>query len=92
MRGALRELIGEAGEKRVKIGLAKDGSGVGGKCPCCNKQDCIRETLRLMEIIDFDPVEQLHWERFKLLNSSLAVTVSSKYLSLSVSIRMSQCY
>lgn len=29
MRGALRELIGEAGEKRVKIGLAKDGSGVG---------------------------------------------------------------
>lgn len=29
MRGALRELIGEQGEKRVKIGLAKDGSGVG---------------------------------------------------------------
>ncbi|SNX85477.1 probable glucokinase [Melanopsichium pennsylvanicum] len=29
MRGALRELIGEEGEKRVKIGLAKDGSGVG---------------------------------------------------------------
>ncbi|TKY86201.1 hypothetical protein EX895_005026 [Sporisorium graminicola] len=29
MRGALRDLIGEEGEKRVKIGLAKDGSGVG---------------------------------------------------------------
>lgn len=29
MRGALRELIGDEGEKRVKIGLAKDGSGVG---------------------------------------------------------------
>ena len=29
MRGALRELIGEDGEKRVKVGLAKDGSGVG---------------------------------------------------------------
>ncbi|CCF52284.1 hypothetical protein NDA11_007405 [Ustilago hordei] len=29
MRSALRELIGDEGEKRVKIGLAKDGSGVG---------------------------------------------------------------
>lgn len=29
MRAALRELVGEEGEKRVKIGLAKDGSGVG---------------------------------------------------------------
>ncbi|KAF2434861.1 glucokinase [Tothia fuscella] len=31
MRGALREVpeIGEAGEKRIRIGIAKDGSGVG---------------------------------------------------------------
>ncbi|PWY97630.1 hypothetical protein BCV70DRAFT_48525 [Testicularia cyperi] len=29
MREALREIVGEAGEKRVQIGLAKDGSGVG---------------------------------------------------------------
>lgn len=31
MRKALKVLLGEEGEKRVRIGLAKDGSGVGGK-------------------------------------------------------------
>jgi hexokinase len=30
MREALRILIGEGVEKRVEMGLAKDGSGVGG--------------------------------------------------------------
>jgi len=30
MREALRVIIGEKGEKRVRMGLAKDGSGVGG--------------------------------------------------------------
>lgn len=31
MRGAMRDVpeIGEAGEQRIRIGLAKDGSGVG---------------------------------------------------------------
>lgn len=31
MREALRLILGDAGEKRIKMGLAKDGSGVGGK-------------------------------------------------------------
>ena len=31
MREALRILLGEEVEKRVEMGLAKDGSGVGGK-------------------------------------------------------------
>jgi hexokinase len=31
VRVALRDVLGEEGEKRVVIGLAKDGSGVGGK-------------------------------------------------------------
>lgn len=31
VRKALRSLLGEAGEKRVRMGLAKDGSGVGGE-------------------------------------------------------------
>ena len=30
MREALRMLLGEEVEKRVEMGLAKDGSGVGG--------------------------------------------------------------
>ena len=30
MREALRTLLGEQVEKRVEMGLAKDGSGVGG--------------------------------------------------------------
>lgn len=30
LRESLRELVGEEVEKRVDIGLAKDGSGVGG--------------------------------------------------------------
>lgn len=29
MRKALREILGEEGEKRIKMGLAKDGSGIG---------------------------------------------------------------
>jgi hexokinase len=33
---ALRVLLGEAGEKRVRIGLAKDGSGVGGSLFSCS--------------------------------------------------------
>ena len=32
MRGALRVLLGEEVEKQVEMGLAKDGSGVGGAC------------------------------------------------------------
>ena len=31
IRESLRELVGENVEKKVDIGLAKDGSGVGGK-------------------------------------------------------------
>jgi hexokinase len=31
LRESLRELVGEDVESRVEIGLAKDGSGVGGK-------------------------------------------------------------
>jgi hypothetical protein len=31
VRKALRELLGEEGEKRIKMGMAKDGSGVGGE-------------------------------------------------------------
>lgn len=31
MRESLKELVGEDVEKKVEIGLAKDGSGVGGK-------------------------------------------------------------
>lgn len=31
MRAALRLILGDEGEKRIKMGLAKDGSGVGGK-------------------------------------------------------------
>ena len=30
VRDSLRELVGEEVEKKVEIGLAKDGSGVGG--------------------------------------------------------------
>lgn len=30
VREALKIVLGEKGEKRVRIGLAKDGSGVGG--------------------------------------------------------------
>jgi hexokinase len=30
VREALKIVLGEEGEKRVRIGLAKDGSGVGG--------------------------------------------------------------
>lgn len=30
VRKALKVLLGEDGEKRVRMGLAKDGSGVGG--------------------------------------------------------------
>jgi hexokinase len=32
MRKALRVLLGEEVEKQVEMGLAKDGSGVGGAC------------------------------------------------------------
>ena len=32
LRDSLRDLVGEEVEKKVDIGLAKDGSGVGGKC------------------------------------------------------------
>lgn len=31
LRESLRKLVGEGVEKRVEIGLAKDGSGVGGE-------------------------------------------------------------
>ena len=31
VRETLKILLGEAGEKRVRMGLAKDGSGVGGE-------------------------------------------------------------
>lgn len=31
VREALKVLLGEEGEKRVRMGLAKDGSGVGGQ-------------------------------------------------------------
>ena len=31
LRDSLRDLVGEEVEKKVDIGLAKDGSGVGGK-------------------------------------------------------------
>jgi hexokinase len=31
MRAALREVLGVEGEQRIKMGLAKDGSGVGGE-------------------------------------------------------------
>lgn len=31
MREALRLILGDEGEKRIKMGLAKDGSGVGGR-------------------------------------------------------------
>lgn len=34
VREALNALLGDAGEKRIKMGLAKDGSGVGGMS-CC---------------------------------------------------------
>ncbi|KAI0029527.1 hexokinase-domain-containing protein [Vararia minispora EC-137] len=40
MREALRVLIGEEGEKLVKIGLAKDGSGVGGTHTCSLSLHC----------------------------------------------------
>lgn len=33
LRESLRALVGEEVEKRVDIGMAKDGSGVGGQCP-----------------------------------------------------------
>lgn len=33
VRKALRVLLGEKGEQRVRMGLAKDGSGVGGEYP-----------------------------------------------------------
>ena len=32
LRDSLRDRVGEEVEKKVDIGLAKDGSGVGGKC------------------------------------------------------------
>lgn len=32
VRKALRVLLGEAGEKRIRIGQARDGSGIGGQC------------------------------------------------------------
>lgn len=32
MRDSLRLLVGEEVERRVDIGMAKDGSGVGGGC------------------------------------------------------------
>ena len=35
VRDSLRELVGEEVEKRVEIGLAKDGSGVGGTSISC---------------------------------------------------------
>lgn len=35
LREALKELLGPEGEKRVKIGLAKDGSGIGGESSAC---------------------------------------------------------
>lgn len=31
VRKALKVILGEEGEKRVRMGLAKDGSGVGGE-------------------------------------------------------------
>lgn len=30
MRAALRSILGDAGEKRIQMGMARDGSGVGG--------------------------------------------------------------
>jgi hypothetical protein len=35
MRDSLRKLVGEDVESRVEIGLAKDGSGVGGRTLNC---------------------------------------------------------
>lgn len=31
MRAALRLILGDDGEKRIRMGLARDGSGVGGR-------------------------------------------------------------
>jgi hexokinase len=31
MRTAIQQIIGVAAEERIEIGMAKDGSGVGGK-------------------------------------------------------------
>lgn len=33
MRAALKLILGDSGEKRIKMGLARDGSGVGGGSP-----------------------------------------------------------
>lgn len=47
VREALKIVLGVEGEKRVRIGLAKDGSGVGGKsisgpfCEGTNDRSCI---------------------------------------------------
>jgi Hexokinase len=43
MREALRILLGEEVEKRVEMGLAKDGSGVGGTFPSLS---CLAFVLR----------------------------------------------
>ena len=32
MRDSVRELVGKEVEEKLEIGLAKDGSGVGGEC------------------------------------------------------------
>ena len=41
VREALKVLLGEEGEKRVRMGLAKDGSGVGGQ----SMTSCINSIL-----------------------------------------------
>ena len=35
VRDALKLILGEAGEKRISLGLAKDGSGIGGRSVFC---------------------------------------------------------
>ncbi len=48
MREALRVLLGEEVEKRVEMGLAKDGSGVGGAYSPCTSSALIDYRHRLL--------------------------------------------
>ncbi|KAF4161032.1 hypothetical protein CNMCM6936_003619 [Aspergillus lentulus] len=49
MRGAMRDVpeIGEAGERRIRIGLAKDGSGVGAALMAQAASQCEQESRRM---------------------------------------------
>ncbi|KAI0959286.1 hypothetical protein AcW1_004152 [Taiwanofungus camphoratus] len=60
LRDSLRSLVGEEVEKRVEIGLAKDGSGVGGNAPLIMNVFVIPDYVSAAALCALQAVKQGH--------------------------------